>query len=65
MVDIISDLWIKHASRIIPETWLCAPVEVVCNLLSKPQGLVRPEGLGKFKKITSSGKEPATFRFVA
>jgi hypothetical protein len=26
---------------------------------------VRPEGLGKFKKITSSGIEPTTFRFVA
>jgi hypothetical protein len=26
---------------------------------------VRPERLGKFKKITSSGIEPATFRFVA
>jgi hypothetical protein len=26
---------------------------------------VRPEGLGKFKKITSLGMEPATFWFVA
>jgi hypothetical protein len=26
---------------------------------------VRPEGLGKFKKITSSGIGPATFRYVA
>jgi hypothetical protein len=34
-------------------------------MLSKPQGLVQPEGLGKFKKITSSGIEAATFRFVA
>jgi hypothetical protein len=34
-------------------------------MLSKPQGLVRPEGLGKFKNLTSSGIEPATFRFVA
>jgi hypothetical protein len=32
---------------------------------SKSQGLVRPEGLGKFKKITSSEIEPATYRFVA
>jgi hypothetical protein len=32
--------------------------------LSKPQGLVRPEGLGNLK-ITSSGIEQATFRFVA
>jgi hypothetical protein len=29
--------------------------------LSKPQGLVGPEGLGKFKKITSSGIKSATF----
>jgi hypothetical protein len=27
--------------------------------------IVRPEGLGKFKNITSSDIEPATFRFVA
>jgi hypothetical protein len=33
--------------------------------MSKPQGLVRQEGLGKFKKITSSSIDPATFRFVA
>jgi hypothetical protein len=36
-----------------------------CYKLSKPQGLVRPEGLGKFKKITSSGIESVTLRFVA
>jgi hypothetical protein len=36
-----------------------------CWRLSKPQGLVRPEGLGKFKKFTSSGIEPVTFRLVA
>jgi hypothetical protein len=36
-----------------------------CYRLSKPQGLVRPQGLGKLKrKITSSGFEPATFRLV-
>jgi hypothetical protein len=34
-------------------------------MLSKLQGLVQPEELGKFKKITSSGIEPATFWFVA
>jgi hypothetical protein len=36
--------------------------------LSKPQGLVRPEGLGKLKKkksFTSSGLEPAIFQVVA
>jgi hypothetical protein len=31
---------------------------------SKPQGLVRPEGLGKFK-TTLLDIEPATFRFVS
>jgi hypothetical protein len=36
-----------------------------CLRLSKPQGLVRPEGLSKFKEVTSSGIEPSTFRFVA
>jgi hypothetical protein len=36
-----------------------------CCRLIKPQGLVRPEGLGKFKKITSSGIEPTAFLFVA
>jgi hypothetical protein len=30
-----------------------------CSRLSKLQGLVRLEGLGKLKKITSSGTEPA------
>jgi hypothetical protein len=35
-----------------------------CYRLSKPQGLVRPEGLGTFKKITSVF-EPTTLRFVA
>jgi hypothetical protein len=33
--------------------------------LIKPQGLVRSEGLVNLKKKTSSGVEPATFRFVA
>jgi hypothetical protein len=36
-----------------------------CQRLSKPQGLMRLEGLGKFKKITSSGIEPTTFQLVA
>jgi hypothetical protein len=39
-----------------------------CWRLSKPQSLVRLEGLGKLKKknsFTSSGLEPATFRIVA
>jgi hypothetical protein len=34
--------------------------------LSKPQGIVRLEGLGKLRKdpMTSSGLEPDTFRLV-
>jgi hypothetical protein len=37
-----------------------------CYRLSKPQGLVGLEGLGKLKKsFTSAGLEPATLRFVA
>jgi hypothetical protein len=37
-----------------------------CQRLSKPQGLVRPEGLGKLKNsFISSCLEPATFRLVA
>jgi hypothetical protein len=28
-------------------------------------GLLRPEGLGQFKKSTSSGLEPAAFRLAA
>jgi hypothetical protein len=35
-----------------------------CERLSKSQGLVRPEGLGKLKKFTSLGLEPVTFRLV-
>jgi hypothetical protein len=38
---------------------------VLIYVLSKSLGLVRPEGLGKFKKIASSGIDPATFLFVA
>jgi hypothetical protein len=34
-------------------------------VLISVKGGVRLEGLGKFKKITSSGIERSTFRFVA
>jgi hypothetical protein len=37
----------------------------LCYRLSEPQGLVRPGGLDKLKKITSLGLEPATFQFAA
>jgi hypothetical protein len=36
-----------------------------CYRLSKSQDLLRPEGLGKLKKFTSSVLEPATFRLAA
>jgi hypothetical protein len=36
-----------------------------CYRLNEPLGLVRQEGLGKLKNVTSSGLEPATFRLVA
>jgi hypothetical protein len=36
-----------------------------CYRQSKLQGLVRLEGLGKCKKITSSSIETTTFRLVA
>jgi hypothetical protein len=36
-----------------------------CCRPSKPQGLMWQEGLGKLKKITSTGLEPMTFQFVA
>jgi hypothetical protein len=36
-----------------------------CERLNKPQGLERPEGLGKWKKFTSLYLEPATFWLVA
>jgi hypothetical protein len=37
-----------------------------CQRLSKPQGLVRLDGLGQLKKnpITSSELEPVTFQLV-
>jgi hypothetical protein len=36
-----------------------------CSRLSEHKGLVRPKGLDKLKKVTSSGLELATFRLVA
>jgi hypothetical protein len=37
-----------------------------CYMLSKPQGLLWPEGLDQFKKIfTLSGLETATFLLIA
>jgi hypothetical protein len=32
---------------------------------STPRAILRPEELGQFKKSTSSGLEPATFRLAA
>jgi hypothetical protein len=36
-----------------------------CYRMSEPHGPVWPEGLGKLKKSTSLGLEPATFQLVA
>jgi hypothetical protein len=36
-----------------------------CQRLSRTQGIVQLEGLGKLKKSTLSGLDPATFRLVA
>jgi hypothetical protein len=36
-----------------------------CYRLSERRGLVRPKGLGKLKKFTSLGLEPAAFELVA
>jgi hypothetical protein len=36
-----------------------------CYRQIEPQGVVRPEGLGKLKKFASSGLEHATFWLVA
>jgi hypothetical protein len=50
-----------------PETFFSLSGTHFCESLSKPQGLVLLEGLGKLKKyvITSSGIEHATFLLVA
>jgi hypothetical protein len=34
-----------------------------CQRLSRHCAIVRPEGLGKLEKSTSSGRDPATYRF--
>jgi hypothetical protein len=52
--------------RSIPqEHYFSASGTYFCQRMCKFQGLVRPEGLGKPKKLTSSSLEPATFRLVA
>jgi hypothetical protein len=40
------------------------PRNIIIFMFVVPQGLVRQEWLGEFKKISLSGIEPATFRFV-
>jgi hypothetical protein len=56
------------ASRTLPPgffIFLKIPGTHFCYSLSRHQGPVWLEGLGKFKKSTSSGFEPATFRLAA
>jgi hypothetical protein len=50
-----------------PQKHFSAPGTHFCYRLSKPQGLVRLEGLGKMKEksVTSSGRELAIFRLEA
>jgi hypothetical protein len=45
---------------IFKDSWYSFLLEV-----ESTPGPVRPEGLGQFKKSTSSGIEPATFRLAA
>jgi hypothetical protein len=57
----------RHRPRSIPQKHkFSASCTYFCYRLSKFQGLVRPEGLGKCKEnsFNSSGLEPATFRLV-
>jgi hypothetical protein len=55
-----------HRPRFIPKIYYSVFGTHFCYRLNKPQGLVRTEGLGKLKNsFTSSGLEPAAFRFVA
>jgi hypothetical protein len=61
-----------RASRTLPpgiffifeNSWYSFLLEVLLEAESTP-GPVRPEGLGQFKKSTSSGLEPATFPLAA
>jgi hypothetical protein len=57
---------LTHPPHFTPKNMIIFMFLVLISVsFSKSEGLVRPEGLGKFKKITSSSFEPATFRFVA
>jgi hypothetical protein len=46
-----------HRSRYTPQKHFSASCTHFCYRLNKPQGLVRPEGLGKLKKIHSSHRD--------
>jgi hypothetical protein len=58
---------LMHRPRSTPQKhFLFVFVTNICQWPSKPQGLVRLEGLGKLlNSITSSGLEPAVFQVVA
>jgi hypothetical protein len=53
----------KHPPRFIPQKHYYFYVSGThfCSRLSKPQGLVRPEGLGKFKKSPHRVSNPRHF----
>jgi hypothetical protein len=54
----------RTGRTLLPRNILFLMLPVLISV-SEPQGLVRPEGLGKLKEFTSSGLEPAIFRLVA
>jgi hypothetical protein len=55
----------KLSALLIGRTLLPRNVIFQLLVLIPVKGLVRQEGLGKLKKFTTSGLEPATFRLVA
>jgi hypothetical protein len=56
---------LRTGCALLPINIIFLHVVLICQRQSKPQGLMRTEGLGKKKSLTSSGLEPATFWLVA
>jgi hypothetical protein len=52
---------LKHRPRFTPQKWYFSDTHF-CWTLSKSQGLVRPEGLGKFQNFLTWGIEPVLRR---
>jgi hypothetical protein len=46
-----------HRPRSTPQKHFSASGTHLCSMLSKPQDLVRPEGLGKLKKISDRTRD--------